>query len=89
VADPNHPVTRGLSDFTILDETYGGFEVKPGSHILLTTEEPTSTRNIAWVKEYGRSRVVYIQLGHDHHAYENPNFRKLLAQAIRWVGKRP
>ena len=85
IADRNHPVTRGLKDFAIHDETYGGFEVKPASHILLTTDEPTSGREIAWSGNYGGARVVYIQLGHDHQAFENPNYSRLVRQAIRWV----
>jgi type 1 glutamine amidotransferase len=31
---------------------------------------------------------VYLQLGHDHWAYENPNYRELVARAIRWVARR-
>jgi hypothetical protein len=88
VADPQHPITRGLQDFDIHDETYGKFEVAPEAHPLLTTDEPTSGKVIAWCKEYEASRVVYIQLGHDHVAFENPNYRKLVAQAIQWVGRR-
>ena len=85
IADKRHPVTRGLSDFTIHDETYGGFEVGPDSHTLLTTDEPTSSQVIGWAKTYAKARVVYLELGHDHQAYENPNFRRLVAQAIAWV----
>lgn len=88
IADKEHPVTRGLKDFTILDEIYGGFEVKPESHVLLTTDTPGSGRDIAWCKTYGDARVVYIQLGHDHHAYENPNYRQLVGKAIQWVARR-
>jgi hypothetical protein len=88
VANTRHPVTRGVSDFDIHDETYGGYEVKPGVRVLLTTTEPTSTPTIAWAKTYEKARVVYLQLGHDHLAYENPNYRQLLAQAIRWVARR-
>jgi type 1 glutamine amidotransferase len=29
-----------------------------------------------------------MESGHDHTAYENPNYRKILAQAIRWVAQR-
>jgi uncharacterized protein len=85
VADPQHPVIRGLKDFKIHDETYGKFGVRPDVKVLLTTEEPTSTRSIGWTKEYGKARVVYLALGHDHLAFENPNYRKLLAQAIQWT----
>ena len=45
---------------------------------------------IGWAKTYEAARVVYLQLGHDHFAYENPNYRQLLRQAIRWTaGKGP
>jgi uncharacterized protein len=88
VADSSHPITRGVTDFAIHDETYGGFEVKPDSHVLLTTDEPSNGHDLAWCKSYGAARVVYLQLGHDHQAYDNPSYRRLLAQAIRWAVKR-
>ncbi len=88
IADPNHPVTRGVSDFEIHDETYNLFDVDPAVHALLRTSEPTSAPVIGWTKEYGKARVVYLQLGHDHFAYENPAYRRLIAQAIAWTAKR-
>jgi uncharacterized protein len=88
IADPAHPVTRGLSDFEITDETYNLFDVLGGVKPLLTTTEPTSGPTIGWAKEYERSRIVFVQLGHDHVAYENPNYRKLVHQAILWTSGR-
>jgi uncharacterized protein len=88
VADENHPVTRGLKDFEIHDETYGLFDMAPDSHLLLTTEEPTSAKNIGWARTWEGARVVFIQLGHDGQAYRNPNYRQLVSQAIRWVAKK-
>ena len=85
VADPNHPITQGVQDFALHDETYKGFDVAPECHPLLTTDEPESNRVIAWTKNYGGARVVYLQSGHDHSAYDNPNFQRLLKQAIRWA----
>ncbi len=83
-----HPVTAGLSDFTIHDETYKGYDVSPGVQVLLTTDEPTSNKELAWAKTYEKARVVYLQLGHDHRAYEDANFRRLVAHAIRWTAGR-
>ncbi len=88
VVDPKDPVTRGLKDFTIHDETYGGCELIGDVKPLLTTTESTSSKNLAWTHNYGKSRVAYIQLGHDHLAYENPNYRRILAQAIRWAAQK-
>lgn len=85
IADREHPITKGLSDFTIHDETYGGFYVAPGVHVLLTTDHPKNTAQLAWVTRYGASPVVYLMLGHDAQAYGNPNYRELVARSIRFV----
>ena len=88
VADPDHPVTRGVKDFDMHDETYKWFDVASDCHPLLTTDEPESNKVIAWAKTYEAARVVYLQSGHDHFAYENPNYQRLLRQAISWVGQK-
>jgi uncharacterized protein len=88
IADPNHPVTRGVSDFDTHDEAYKWFDVAQDCHPLLTTDEPESNRVIAWAKTYEGARVVYMQCGHDHFAYENPSIQQILRQAIRWTARR-
>lgn len=85
VVDRNHPVTRGVGDFEIHDETYGKFYTAPGIHVLLTTDHPKNNPEIAWTTRYGKSRVLYLMLGHDGKAYGNPSFRKLVHQGIRWA----
>jgi len=85
VADKKHPVTKGVSDFDILDETYGRGSVNAGVRVLLATDHPTSTPSIAWAHRYGKSNIVTILLGHDNQAWSNPAFAKLLTQAILWV----
>ena len=85
IADRNHPVTAGLGDFDIFDETYKGYYVEPGVRPLLLTDEPSSNPVIGWTKRYGKSRVVTLQCGHDVPTFENPDFRKLLKQSIEWV----
>ena len=81
----DHPITSGLKDFTIHDEIYWGFRVRPDVKPLITTTHPKSAKPLAWTRTEGKSRVVYLQLGHDHSAYENSNFRRLVAQSIRWA----
>ncbi|HEY3280911.1 MAG TPA: ThuA domain-containing protein [Armatimonadota bacterium] len=88
VVDPRNPVTKGVSDFELKEETYHGFTVDPKVKPLLTTTEPTSEPTIGWAHTYGKSRVVYLALGHDHVAYAHPSYRRLLLQAIRWAARR-
>ncbi len=84
VEDRNHPVTKGISDFEIVDEVYGGAEIMPQVKPLLSTTHPKSMRYVAWINHYGNSDVIYIQLGHGPSGYTNPNYRKLIQQAIEW-----
>jgi type 1 glutamine amidotransferase len=55
VADTAHPVTAGLSDFSLVDETYQMGEPDPGSDFLLTTEHPNSLKALAWAHSLGRA----------------------------------
>ena len=85
VADREHPITRGLADFAIHDEVYNHCYVAPDVHVLLTTNHPKNNPQIAWVHEYGKSRVFYFQLGHDSQAWKNPAYPEILARGIRWA----
>jgi len=88
IATSDHPVTRGLKDYVTHDETYKWFDVFEGCTPLLRAEHPESNPVIAWAKTYANSRIVYVQSGHDHLAYEDPNFQKFVRQAINWVGRK-
>jgi type 1 glutamine amidotransferase len=84
----NHPITAGLKDFTITDEIYWGFRTTKDATPLITTTQPKSGKPLAWYRTEKNSRVVYLQLGHGPTAYNNENYRKLLAQSIRWSARR-
>lgn len=83
----NHPVTAGLKDFTIHDEIYWGFRVGNDVTPLVTTTHPKSGKPLGWYRTQGNSRVVFLQLGHGKAAFANENYRKLVAQSIRWTAK--
>ena len=88
IAVRTHPITEGLKDFEIDDETYKGFYVNPGVTTLLRVDHPKSGPVIGWEHEYGKARVAYIQPGHGPTAYSNPNYRRLVENAINWAGRR-
>ena len=85
VVDKEHPITKGVKDFTIHDETYNKYYVAPEVKVLLKTDNPKNDPNIAWVTQYGKSRVFHLMLGHDHLAWDNPNFRQILNQGLHWA----
>lgn len=85
IASSDHPVTKGIRDFPVFDETYKGYYVDESVMPLLITDEPSSSPVIGWVKTYGMSRIVVLQSGHDVPTFQNADFRKLLRQSINWV----
>ncbi len=84
----DHPITAGLKDFTIHDEIYWGYRVQPDVTPLITTTHAKSGKPLGWCRTQGKSRVVYLQLGHGPEAFNNENYRKLVAQSIHWTAKR-
>jgi len=86
VVDKEHPITKGINHFVIHDETYGGYWVSPEVKVLLETDHlKNKPGQIGWVLKYGNSRVFYLMLGHDHLAWQSPNYTKLLLQGIHWA----
>jgi type 1 glutamine amidotransferase len=88
IEDPNHPITKGLSDFEITDEPYNQQTFGDDIHVLVSTDHPQSDKAIAWVRQYGKARVFGFQSGHDAAVWTNDSFRRLMAQGIRWAGGR-
>jgi hypothetical protein len=85
VMDDRHPITQGMKDFEVIDETYMGRWWTKGNHVLLTTNHPENDEPVAWTREYGKSKVFNIQLGHDEKTYNSPEFRELIVRGIRWT----
>jgi type 1 glutamine amidotransferase len=83
-----HPVTRGLGPLHLRDETYKGMWISPDVKVLLRTTNPTSDGPVAWISPYAKSRVIYIEPGHDHLTHSNPDYRELVHRAILWAAGR-
>ncbi len=83
-----HPVTDGIGQLYFMEETYKGMWISPRSKVLMTTDNPTSDGPVVWIGPYEKSRVVYIELGHDRYAHQDPGYQQLMHQAIRWAASR-
>jgi type 1 glutamine amidotransferase len=83
-----HPVLRGIDPFHITDEAYKNLYMSARIKPLLTTDNPTSDTNLAWIGPCETSRVVAIQLGHGRSAFGHPSYRALVHNAILWAAGR-
>lgn len=87
IVAPRHPITANLKNFIIRDEIYWGFRVGSDVTPLLTTTHPKSGKPLMWTRTEQKSRLVYFQLGHGPSAFQDPNYRHLVAHSIRWVSQ--
>ncbi len=84
VEDADHPITKGLSDFTVHDETYAGCWFAKDNHVLLTTDDSTSDKTVAWTRTYANAKVCTIQMGHGLQIFSQAAYKQLMEQAIRY-----
>ncbi len=78
-----HPITAGLPErFILHDELYSNMHMLNNATPLLKNGDQW----LAWYRTEKKSRVFGTIVGHG--CYDDPNFRKLIAQSIDWVAKR-
>ncbi len=98
VDQPQHPVMAGVTlPWKPVDEWYS-FDVNPqtrGMSILARIDEGSyrpgakltmGTHPVIWTNPAAKGRVVYSALGHNPQNYDDPNYRRILTNAIRWAG---
>lgn len=87
VAAPDHPIMKGIPDFTMVDEAYesDGVEGIPGIEVLMTTAHPKNIPTVAWTRQYKKSKVFCYQSGHCNTSYSNEHFREILRRGILWT----
>lgn len=85
----DHPVSAGLpTSWSLRDEFYHLRKVKlEDAAVLMTGISPAggARRPVTWAKSYGEGRVVATILGHGPETHADPRYRRLVAQALRWV----
>lgn len=88
VADPAHPITKGIEEFFVRDEQYI-LDYDPRVHVLATALWKGAALPVAWTKSWGDGRVFYLALGHDAPACGHEMFRTLLVRGARWAATTP
>lgn len=88
VQNQEHSITKGLTDFYILDELWINAEQNEAFKVLgfaLNTEEDTGEQPAIFVGNYGKGRIFHTILGHDETALRNPGFQTLILRAAEWA----
>lgn len=90
IADKDHPVTRGLSDFETFDELYTCLTGSAPIHLLAQARSKVDHQYHpqAFVRDYQKGRVFLTTLGHDVRAWTNsPAVGQLLRRGCAWTAR--
>ena len=85
LADSRHPITAGLTDFTVDDERYSYLQTEPDIQVLYEHEHDGRRHALVWVRQQDDRRAVYDALGHDVGSYDSPGHQAFLRRSIRWL----
>ncbi len=89
VADPDHPILKGLEPFRTWDETYVHSKHNTKDrHVLQTRDDQTGREPWTWVRTQGKGRVFYTAYGHDARTWGHPSFHDLVERGIRWAANK-
>jgi len=89
IYDKEHPITKGLADFEIQDETYSHNYHKNATMRCLTRMNRGNERQaMCWVSHYGKGRMFYTGNGHGREAWSNPYFQRLVVRGAYWAAGR-
>lgn len=88
IANPNHPITRGLADYQTDDELFWDF--KEGNKTIVPVATATSKMQaqdfpMALTFLYNGARIFTTPLGHDARALQNPGTTQLIQRGAAWV----
>lgn len=89
VVDRDHPITRGVSDYSAADEQHTPPSDPEKVRLLLRNRsDDGKTAAAGWVWEPGRGRLCHLASGHTRDALEHPMFQRLLRNAVNWCLRR-
>jgi len=80
----DHPVTRGVADFTATGERHRPRPLADDMVRLLDASGDGETCLAGYVRAEGKGRVAYLAFGHNREVLELPDVQRLLANAAQW-----
>ena len=86
VTDPDSPLAEGVGAFTVHDEHYQISDLAGDAQVFLQWDSaPGGTQPAGWTRKIYGGRIVVLTPGPTLDVWENPEFRKLLVNAIEWT----
>ena len=92
--DKDHGITRGLEDWTTInEELYNNIKVFPTAHPLARGKQVVKRKDgtektedvvVAWANEFGKGKVFSTTLGHNNGTVGDPRYLDLVTRGVLW-----
>ena len=82
-----HPVMEGLSEFSSAGSLYRNTGLSTDVSLLMSASNGEHDEPVTWTRSQAGGRVFYTSLGHQED-FGDPNYLRLLANAVLWCGGR-
>jgi hypothetical protein len=87
IVDPEHPLTKGIKDFTVTSEQYY-MHVDPANFVLTTTNFGDVVMPVSWIRMWGKGRVFYSSLGHKAEVVRQIEVLELMKRGMLWAAEK-
>lgn len=86
IALPDHPIAKGLKEFTLAqDEHYFIERTEQEGDVVLTGTSHAGTQPACIARDVGNGRVCVLTPGHNILVFESEGFQKALVSCIEWT----
>src|SRR6478752_4800336 len=81
----NHPVTKGMANWTtIQEELYNNLKVFPTAKPLAMGTQGKDTSVVAWTNDYHGTRIFNTTLGHNNETVSDGRYLDLVVRGLLW-----
>jgi len=84
-----HPITKGLSDWTTInEELYNNVKIWDTAKPLAYGAQGQTTNMVVWVNDFQGTRVFSTTLGHNTETVGDPRYLDLVSHGLLWAVKK-
>ena len=88
IIDREHPITKGIDDFPLVDTEQYYMHVDPSNNVLATTTfESGCVMPALWTRTWGKGRVFYASFGHTDKDFDVSEALELVRRGMRWAAR--
>lgn len=99
ITNPDHQITKGISDFVLPKTEQYYCHVDPGLDVLCTTTftgEHSNEQNVykagtvmpyCWTREWGKGKVFVAAWGHNEKDFQVPEAWQLICRGLLWASR--